>query len=113
MRGDERRLRLRERGLCAIERGDVRRRIDLIETLPRFHFAAFHEIPLQHDAVHTRDDLRNEERTDPARQFDDHRNRRGFSDNDADFGYLRSGRRGLLAAGGDKRNGGQCRDKTN
>ena len=86
-------LRLRERCLRVIQRGDVRRRIDLVQTLAGLDLAAFGEFAAQHDAVDPRTHLRDEEGTGAAGQFGDDGHGRRLDGDDADFGrLLRRGR---------------------
>ena len=60
--GHEIGFRLLQRGLRAVQRGNVRCGIDLIETLPGLDLAAFLELALQHDAVDAGANLRHKER---------------------------------------------------
>jgi hypothetical protein len=95
---DEVGLRLGKRRLGVIERGDVRRRIDLVQALTGLHDRAFGELAAQHDAVDPCAHLRNEEGVGAARQFADDRHTARLDRDDTHFGSLRRRRRLLLPA---------------
>jgi hypothetical protein len=87
LRGDVR-LRLRYRCFRGIQRGDIRRRVDLVQPLTGLDVRAFDEFTPQHDAVDPCAHLRDEERTRTAGQFGRDGNGGGLDGDDADFGRL-------------------------
>ncbi|MNL01742.1 hypothetical protein D3C87_1222220 [compost metagenome] len=97
--------RRRQRGIGALGRGFIGGGVDLVQLLALLDVGAFHEQPLQDDAVHLRADFGDTEGGGPARQRRVERHGLVLQRDHLHFGRLGCGRLVFLATGGKDRDG--------